>query len=81
LAALLICTQTKVKFYEKLLEGGARRWNALVGPDEVLRLEVETRLFRQRGKRRGAGGSAEGGDGSVGGGSAAGVVGPLNPKP
>ena len=42
-AALVARTQTKAKFYEKLFEGGAARWNALVGGgDAPLRLEDVT---------------------------------------
>ena len=42
-AALVARTQTKAKFYEKLFEGGAARWNALVGGgDAPLRLEDAT---------------------------------------
>jgi hypothetical protein len=45
-AALVSTTQTKSKFYEKLLEGGAFRWNGLVCADAVVPLEVEIRVGR-----------------------------------
>ena len=42
-AALVARTQTKAKFYEKLFEGGAARWNALAGGgDAPLPLEGES---------------------------------------
>jgi hypothetical protein len=80
-AALLVCTQTKSKFYEKLFEGGPQRWNALVDSDEWLRLEVETKLFRQRvrWRRRGATGDDDGGGANGGGGGGGAQVDPTLP--
>lgn len=51
-SALLIRTQTKAKFYEKLLEGGAKRWNALVDASAPVLLDVETKLSTTRSTRR-----------------------------
>ena len=65
-AGLLVRTQTKAKFFEKLLEGGAKRWNALVHADETPRLEVETRLIRRGFAPRRGDGVSDGGSGASG---------------
>jgi len=56
-AALVARTQTKAKFYEKLFEGGAARWNAIAASvsserdDTRLKLEMETTAVRGSGER------------------------------
>ena len=66
-AGLLVKTQTKAKFFQRLLEGRAKRWNALAHADETPRLEVETRLIRRRfASRRGDGVNDSVSDGASG---------------
>ena len=61
-AALVARTQTKAKFYEKLFEGGAARWNALApasvscDANEDLRLEMENAFAAEKTPGGGFGG-------------------------
>ena len=78
-AALVARTQTKSKFYEKLLEGGHRRWNHLTSADQQVPLEVELPVGQSlRRVHRFADGNAN--DGRVNNGPVRGVNEPSDPS-